>query len=363
MTHVSSCKLVCFNTVVAGLIVFLTLYTVSAHLTEDSKLAIVGVNRARYNTTDAWKALYFSKAAYCEAEKLTHWSCGDTCTNATPEFRLFNVYDNTSTGNFGYSGVDHVAKRIVVAFRGTYNTANWLQNLDFIFMTYPHPDCGKCKVHRGFYTAYASLRTQMIQDVLLLHARYPLYTLFVTGHSLGGAIAMLAAVDLTTWDMSEAEVLGKGVLSRGVVSPPLHLTPITLYTFGEPRVGNGHFSNWSLSVLTGRQTFRLTHAKDPVPHVPPRTLSYVHMPREVWYPKDDKKHYLCRDNAFSEDPYCSNSVFATQVPDHLMYLGVCTRCECTAAEMEEIYSYELPPEMYNILALDDAMDNPNVTRR
>ncbi|CBZ36652.1 lipase, putative [Leishmania donovani] len=364
MTQLYLYRLVGFTTVVAGLIVFLTLYTVSTLRTKDSEATIVGVNSARYNVTDGWKALHFSKAAYCEVENLRHWSCGNTCSNATPDFHVFNIYENTSTGNVGYSGVDHDAERIVVAFRGTYNTVNWLQNLDFWLTPYPHPGCGKgCKIHRGFYSAYSSLRTQMIEDVLLLHARYPFYTLFITGHSLGGAMAMLAAVELTTWNMLEADVLGKDVQSRGAVSPPLHLAPVELYTFGEPRVGNGYFSNWSLSVLTRKRSFRLTHARDPVPHVPPRTFTYVHMPREVWYPTDGEKYHLCRGTGFSEDPLCSNSVFGTRVSDHLIYLGICTRCECTVKEMEEIYSYELPPEMYNIIALDHAMDDPNFTYR
>ncbi|CAG9579424.1 putative lipase [Leishmania major strain Friedlin] len=355
-------KLVCFTTVVAGLIVLLTLYTVSTLRTADGDATVVGVNSAGYSVTDGWKALHFSKAAYCDVADLRHWGCGVTCANATPEFQVFNIYENNSTGNVGYSGVDHDAKRIVVAFRGTYNTVNWLQNLDFRLTSYPHPGCGNgCKIHRGFYKAYSSLRAQMIDDVLLLHARYPLYTLFITGHSLGGAMAMLAAVELATWNMLEGDVLGKGVQSRSAASPPLHLAPVELYTFGEPRVGNGYFSNWSLSVLTRKRSFRLTHAKDPVPHVPPRLFTYVHTPQEVWYPTDDEKYHLCQGTGTSEDPLCSDSVLGTKVSDHLIYLGICTRCECTAEEMEKIYSYELPPEIYNIIALDHAMNNPNFT--
>ncbi|GET91253.1 lipase, putative [Leishmania tarentolae] len=346
------CRSVCFVAAITALVVLLTFYILSTPRQRSREAIIRGESASPpYNSTDGWKALHFSKAAYCDVETVENWSCGNSCSTATPNFHVYNVYSNTSTGNLGYSGLDHDGKRIVVAFRGTYNTANWIQNLDFWLTPYPHPGCGKlCKVHGGFYEAYGSLRAQMIQDLLVMHSEYPFYTLFITGHSLGGAIASLAAVEVTTWDTLEPEVLG-----RGAASTSLHLVPMELYTFGEPRVGNVYFANWSSSVLGSRRAFRLTHGKDPVPHLPPCTWGYVHIPQEVWYPASGEEYYLCNDTAVSEDPRCSNSVYATNVTDHLMYLGVCTRCECTAAEMEEINCYKLSPEMYSILALDYAL--------
>lgn len=352
------CAWTAFAVLLVGTVTLLTLplLPISPDTDPFPTTSTVGTISPEYNFTESWKALHFCKAAYCSFSNLTKWACGNACTNATPDFHVFNVYDNDTTGNLGYTGMDHDAERIVVAFRGTFNTANWIQDLDFWSMPYPDPNCGVgCTVHRGFYKAYASVRPQLVADVLAMHERYPGYTLFITGHSLGGAMAVLAAIDFTTWNSPRLAMDDAyGGVAR-TTAEPSHLVPVELYTFGEPRVGNAFFTNWSTSVLANERQFRVTHAKDPVPHLPPRSWGYVHVPQELWYPTDNETVFLCQDSSVAEDPLCSNSVFATAVADHLLYLGTCTRCECTAAEMAEIYSYEMPPDVAAILALEHAM--------
>lgn len=71
------------------------------------------------------------------------------------------------------------------------------------------------KVHRGFYKAYQEIRQQLVyslEQVGILQGK----ELYITGHSLGGALAILAAYDLT-------KVYG--------------YPPKAVYTFGMPRVG------------------------------------------------------------------------------------------------------------------------------
>lgn len=324
---------------------------------------------AIYNISHSWRALHFCKTAYCPAATVMNWSCGSACTNATADFHVFNVYDNASTGNAGFSGLDHEAGKIVVAFRGTFNTANWIQDLDFWTMPYPHPGCGElCTIHRGFYKAYDSMREQLIEDVLAMHAAYPAYSLFITGHSLGGAIAVLCAIEFTTWHLPRTTA-APNTLAGVQATPssteaaakvnPAHLMPVELYTFGEPRVGNVYFTNWSTSVLSQEHQYRVTHARDPVPHLPPRSWGYVHVPQEHWYPADDSIYMQCADRSDAEDPACSNSVYATTVGDHLLYLGTCTRCECSQATMEEIHNYTLSPEMKAILGMEYLLDHPH----
>jgi predicted lipase len=59
---------------------------------------------------------------------------------------------------------------------------------------------------------------------------YPYLPVVVTGHSLGGAIATLAAVDL---------------VEEGIVSPG----NIGVWNFGSPRVGNQIFSDYATQLL------------------------------------------------------------------------------------------------------------------
>jgi pimeloyl-ACP methyl ester carboxylesterase len=89
-----------------------------------------------------------------------------------------------------------------VAFRGTQDLRNWLTDLDCTFVR-----VGKLRIHRGFYEAMESVREELRAELEALHYK----RLWLTGHSLGGALAMLGA---RIWD--------------GAVEG--------VYTFGQPRV-------------------------------------------------------------------------------------------------------------------------------
>lgn len=326
-----------------------------------------------YDHQTALQSLYYCKSSYCPSTVLWNWTCGPSCDAASKDFHVFNIYDNTSSGNLGFSGMDHERQTVVIAFRGTCNTANWIQDLDFWTTPYPNVDCGEgCLVHRGFYQAYASIREQLLHDVATMHIEYPTYRLIVTGHSLGGAIALLAALELSTRPLpvvrrssTGGDGAGESLVATDAEadqdSSGSVFIPVDLYTFGEPRVGNRQFTVWATSVLpVGQQHRRLTHARDPVPHLPPQSWGYLHTPHEVWFPSDDAVAIHCNDSSTSEDLSCSNSIWATSVADHLLYLGICTRCTCPPDVMEEISSFELSPEKMSVISLEFAQ---NVIRR
>lgn len=101
------------------------------------------------------------------------------------------------------------------------------------------------KVHAGFLKAFAEVRDRL--DALAA-ARRPEQALWLTGHSLGGALATLAAAHL-----------GPAVVTG-------------LYTYGSPRVGDAAFSG----ALPGQSHHRFVHRDDWVPTLPPEFLGYVH---------------------------------------------------------------------------------------
>ena len=69
----------------------------------------------------------------------------------------------------------------------------------------------------------------------------------VTGHSLGAAIATHTVAYLIT-------------SNHNVVS---------FYNFGSPRVGDKAFSSWFNKIYgPSRPKYRVTHGRDPVPHLP-----------------------------------------------------------------------------------------------
>ncbi|KAG5495988.1 hypothetical protein JIQ42_02872 [Leishmania sp. Namibia] len=364
MRQLYSSASACIATVFLGLMVLPAVSTVATPLARNREPVSSNTSLSAYDYELAWKALHFSKSAYCPLENVKQWNCGDACSSASADFDFFGIYDDYSVGTFGFSGIDHVAKHIVVVFRGTSNAVNWLYNLDFWLTQYPNPRCQpNCKVHRGFYNAFNSLRLKLIQDLVAMHKLNPSYTFFITGHSLGGAMALLAALELAAGNSWDQAVADSDAQPHGAVPRLSRQLPVELYTFGEPRVGNQDFSKWTASVFAKHQRFRITHARDPVPRLPPRMFSYLHVPQEVWYPGSDGDAVMCQERNNQEDPSCSDSVYGTRVADHLLYLGVCTQCECTDAVMEEINRYELPPELYAILALDHAMKDLKYERR
>ncbi len=145
---------------------------------------------------------------------------------------------------------------IVVVFRGTrLQTHNVF---DFAEVVLIHEDDlwtdsqflpAACRVggrvHEGFRDAYAEISDRL--DAVV-SARRSGQSLWLTGHSLGGALATLAAAHF-------ADVPVQGT-----------------YTFGCPRVGDKAFG----SVLPRHAYYRFVHRDDWVPTVPPELLGYVH---------------------------------------------------------------------------------------
>ncbi|KAK7201290.1 lipase [Novymonas esmeraldas] len=303
-------------------------------------LGCVGLSAAAqqhpYVFKDAYRSHLLSRVSYCSPSSVIRWTCGSIC-NSIPGFRPAALLQSTDLDAFGYVGVDHTSKQIVFAFRGTSSLTNWLQNLKYFHTPYTLPTtCGsKCQVHGGFFSTYKSVRPQMLLSATRLVMASPTYQVLVTGHSLGGALALLAAVDLQ-------------LHLNSLTTSPKHLA---LYTFGAPRVGNSHFTKWAHQLLANGPHYRLTHARDPVPHLPPKRFGFLHAPTEVFYrTADNSSMRVCADSATAEAKDCSNKLLAASISNHLKYLGGptgCTAALTAAAERDA----QLPVHMYVELAL------------
>jgi hypothetical protein len=131
--------------------------------------------------------------------------------------------------------------------------------------------------------------------------KYPNTQLFITGHSLGGGIATLAAHKLAPKDSKSTAML---------------------YTFGSPRVADVALANH----LDGREnnitSFRIVHRLDIAPHLPayvPILFDYQHVQKLVYH--NFFKKNCCIDPAWSKGGFLT-AIFGTL----LTYFMVAIMC-------------------------------------
>lgn len=137
--------------------------------------------------------------------------------------------------------------------RGTVSGADWITNINYQHRPYvkglggppssgviaaaPDADLGAIadstaaypQVHTGFANAALSVRREVLEAVTKVAVSSTVEVIRVSGHSLGGALATLLALELAT-DPNLRDVSG-GNIPR-----------VECFTFGAPCIGNGSFS-------------------------------------------------------------------------------------------------------------------------
>ena len=139
---------------------------------------------------------------------------------------------------------DDTLKRFTVVFRGSESITDWMYDLNIC----PHVLSRDVVVHSGFYSQlHDGGIYNEIQDVLrTVLLQYPDYTICSTGHSLGGALAILFAYEFTAkWKRA-----------------------VTVVTFGCPKIGNEAFLR-SFSSSPFLQHYRVTISSDTITALPP----------------------------------------------------------------------------------------------
>lgn len=95
----------------------------------------------------------------------------------------------------GFLAVDKTNKLLVVSFRGSRTLDTWIANLNFGF-TDASSICSDCEAHSGFLESWEVIADDLTSKIEAAQTTYPGYTLVMTGHSFGGALATLGGTVL-----------------------------------------------------------------------------------------------------------------------------------------------------------------------
>ena len=129
-------------------------------------------------------------------------------------YKFYNI--DTTDLQVGIT-ISEVNKRITVVFRGSESRRDWYYDLS-VLKTKLHDNV---YVHGGFYKQLCDENTldNLKKDITELIKKHSDYEIFITGHSLGGALSTLFGYEL-------ARIITKKV---------------NIISFASPRVGNSEF--------------------------------------------------------------------------------------------------------------------------
>jgi hypothetical protein len=164
---------------------------------------------------------------------------------------------------------------ILITFAGTDPVvlANWISDFDTHLTS--------TGLAEGFAEA-ASIVSDRLKEIVAKRSNAE-KGLFFSGHSLGGALAVVAA-------------------SKIMSNVPIAVDAV--YTFGMPRPGSGDFAR-DYNTSLGMRTYRLVHGGDIVPTVAPSEMGFRHVGRYLHCMRLGRFHeqVLAADTVSDDPPF------------------------------------------------------------
>ncbi|EYC35000.1 hypothetical protein Y032_1199g3748 [Ancylostoma ceylanicum] len=204
----------------------------------------------------------------------------------------------------GFTAVLHDEKAIVLSFRGTMRFMQLVEEANLSAFHEKTQWVAGGYVSTYFYNAFMSVwNGGLKRSFKALHAKYPHYDVWVTGHSLGASMASLAA-------------------SYVIETQCINGSNVQLITYGQPRTGDRAFAAAHNKQLLF--SYRVVHWRDIVPHIPMEDFEgYWHHESEVFYPynmREGANFTICHAD---ESWRCSDGLFYDlSVYDHLHYFNI-----------------------------------------
>ncbi|WP_353285313.1 lipase family protein [Wolbachia endosymbiont (group A) of Beris morrisii] len=187
--------------------------------------------------------------------------------------QFYNVRDNgQSYRHAGY--VFMKDKEITIAYRGSRNVFDYMKDFEIILTSSDGllPEGGK--IHSGFYSLFKD-SWDSVYEILRGYANDQQleikdFKINLTGHSMGGAIANIAALCLSVREGAE----------------DLHVA-----TFASPRVFDPSAAKVYEERL-GKKTIRVVNQSDPIPSLLLGSMGYKHVGEQLRVKSDSYTHSL-----------------------------------------------------------------------
>ena len=208
------------------------------------------VNLAKIFNPDAegFSAANMAYLAHCaQAIYRPNSECTELISSIDSEIaKNIRFFESRQTGTEGFIAGDN--EKIIIAFRGTSDRKDWLTDAATIQKSWSSiTNIGK--VHSGFFQSLNSVWSVVIEHLKELQTdNQPVW---ITGHSLGGALAALAYATLRLQE------------------PKYDLAGA--YTFGQPRVGDDILCQ-NFDTDSKHRFFRVVNNNDIVPRVPSKVV-------------------------------------------------------------------------------------------
>lgn len=259
-------------------------FPVYAHLADDLAAAHTATNGER-DATVAQVLGTCAGYAYSDADTVATMMTR-LGLEANACVRITQTVDAMFIFSTAYLVQSRCGRVVVLCYRGTEpaTLGNWLGNVDVgpESSTLPLADgAEKVRVHAGFHRNVRATWCEVIDELTLAlqgksladhdaNVEHPLEALYVTGHSLGGAMALLFAL----------AVCGNSA------HRPIADRIRAVYTFGQPMALLKPLPDGVEGV--GRKLFRHVITHDPIPTLPAAPWGpFVHVGQEYRYVDDD----------------------------------------------------------------------------
>ncbi|CAA2995831.1 galactolipase DONGLE, chloroplastic-like [Olea europaea subsp. europaea] len=195
---------------------------------------------------------------------------------ATPDINIPTQNDSCCGRWIGYVAMskDEEVRRlgrrdILITFRGTVTNSEWVANLMSSLTPArldPNSDRPDVMVEAGFLSLYTSndsaskfgiqsCREQLLSEISRILNKFKGEEISITlaGHSMGSSLALLLAYDISELGLNKDVSGNKDV-------------PVTVFSFGGPRVGNSGFKERCEEL--GVKVLRIVNVNDPITKIP-----------------------------------------------------------------------------------------------